>query len=83
LLYRFFQICIPFPQLEESPEKRIIVLGLESAGKSTILAQVTSGTCKNDDVKPTEGFNVTCLHSGNISLNIWESESTVLCNTIF
>ncbi|PNF26296.1 hypothetical protein B7P43_G02658 [Cryptotermes secundus] len=59
-------------KLEESPEKRIIVLGLESAGKSTVLAQVTSGTNKNEDVKPTEGFNVTCLHSGNISLNIWE-----------
>lgn len=71
---------VSFPQLEENPEKKIIVLGLESAGKSTILAQVTSGPLKNYDVKPTEGFNVTCLHSGNISLNIWESESAVLCN---
>ncbi|XP_069705009.1 uncharacterized protein [Periplaneta americana] len=59
-------------RLEENPEKRILVLGLESAGKSTILAQVTSGSCKNHDVRPTEGFNVTCLHNGGISLNIWE-----------
>jgi GTPase SAR1 family protein len=61
--------------LEESPEKKILVLGLENAGKSSVLAQVTSGTSVNQDVKPTEGFNVTCLHSGGISLNIWESES--------
>jgi len=59
-------------KLEESPEKKILVLGLENAGKSSVLAQVTSGTSKNQDVKPTEGFNVTCLQSGGISLNIWE-----------
>jgi len=64
--------------LEESPEKKILVLGLENAGKSSVLAQVTSGTSKNQDVKPTEGFNVTSLHSGSISLNIWESECTFL-----
>lgn len=64
--------------MEGSPEKKILVLGLENAGKSSILAQVTSGTSKNQDVKPTEGFNVTCLHSGGISLNIWESESSFL-----
>ena len=64
--------------MEESPEKKILVLGLENAGKTSILAQVTSGTSKNQDVKPTEGFNVTCLQSGGMSLNIWESESTFL-----
>nr|CAD7196031.1 unnamed protein product [Timema douglasi] len=59
-------------QLEESPERRILVLGLENAGKSTILSQVTSANCHNHDVKPTEGFNVTSLHNGETSLNIWE-----------
>nr|CAD7453313.1 unnamed protein product [Timema tahoe] len=59
-------------RLEESPERRILVLGLENAGKSTILSQVTSANCHNHDVKPTEGFNVTCLHNGETSLNIWE-----------
>ncbi|PSN46206.1 hypothetical protein C0J52_13147 [Blattella germanica] len=41
-------------RLEENPEKRIIVLGLEGAGKSTILSQVTSGSCKNHDVQPID-----------------------------
>ncbi|GLH03204.1 hypothetical protein R5R35_014342 [Gryllus longicercus] len=59
-------------RLEENPEKRILVLGLENAGKSTILSQVTSGSHKNNDIKPTEGFNVTCLQNGGVSLNIWE-----------
>lgn len=59
-------------RLEENLEKRILVLGLEKAGKSTILSQVTTSTYKQSDIKPTEGFNVTCLHYGGISLNIWE-----------
>ncbi|XP_067000987.2 uncharacterized protein [Anabrus simplex] len=59
-------------RLEENPERRILVLGLEKSGKSTILSQVTSGKCKNEEIKPTEGFNVTCLNNGGISLNIWE-----------
>jgi GTPase SAR1 family protein len=74
------QMYISFPQLEENPEKRIIVLGLESAGKSTVVAQLTSGARKNNYVKPTEGSSVTCLHHGNVSLNIWDSESAALCN---
>nr|CAD7433425.1 unnamed protein product [Timema monikensis] len=64
--------CYDLDFLEESPERRILVLGLENAGKSTILSQVTSANCHNHDVKPTEGFNVTCLHNGETSLNIWE-----------
>lgn len=56
------------------PEKRILVLGLESSGKSTIVAQITSDVPVIKDLKPTEGFNVTCLQGKNITLKIWESK---------
>ncbi|XP_063231125.1 uncharacterized protein LOC134535784 [Bacillus rossius redtenbacheri] len=58
---------------EENSEKRVLVLGLEGAGKSTILAQLTSDDhMPANDIKPTEGFKVTSLSNGAMSLNIWE-----------
>lgn len=63
-------LCI-FLQLDETTE-RILVLGLESAGKTTLMSQITTGSLDVNNVKPTEGFNVTNLTHKTNTVNIWE-----------
>ncbi|XP_049776325.1 uncharacterized protein LOC126166016 [Schistocerca cancellata] len=59
-------------RLEDNPERRVLVLGLNNSGKSTLLNQVTTGSTDAKTVKPTEGFRVTSLQNKDVSLNIWE-----------
>lgn len=58
-------------KLDETTE-RILVLGLESAGKTTLMSQITTGSLDVKNVKPTEGFNVTNLTHKTNTVNIWE-----------
>ncbi|XP_033126403.1 ADP-ribosylation factor-like protein 3 [Anneissia japonica] len=59
----------------EEGEKRILVLGLDGAGKSTLLGCLNSLQAP-DDTKPTEGFNVMCIQTESVTLNIWEVGGT-------
>ncbi|XP_059475101.1 uncharacterized protein LOC132196448 [Neocloeon triangulifer] len=61
------------------PEKKILVLGLESSGKSSILAQFTAPHVRTQatnsaiaNVTPTEGFNAVNLINDGVSLKIYE-----------
>ncbi|CAI5442328.1 unnamed protein product [Caenorhabditis angaria] len=52
-------------------EIRILLLGLDNAGKTTILKQLSTEDISN--VTPTKGFNVkTVAASGDIRLNVWD-----------
>lgn len=72
-----------FIQLEESLEKKVLVLGLERSGKSTLVSQIVKEIGQNNIIpstvyKPTEGFNVTSLSDGTYpAVNIWESKKTL------
>lgn len=74
--------CLRLFQLEESPEKKVLVLGLEHSGKSTLVSQIVKEVGQKSFVsstlyKPTEGFNVTSLSDGTSpTVNIWESKRT-------
>ncbi|CAB3373141.1 Hypothetical predicted protein [Cloeon dipterum] len=62
---------------DEGPEseKKILVLGLESCGKSSILAQFTAPQSTKSaiaNVTPTEGFNAVNLINNGVSLKIYE-----------
>ncbi|XP_050545045.1 uncharacterized protein LOC126907649 [Daktulosphaira vitifoliae] len=65
-------------KMEETLEKKVLVLGLECSGKSTLVSQIVreigqKGVSLSTGYKPTEGFNVTSLSNGNSpSINIWE-----------
>ncbi len=51
-------------------EAAIVILGLDNAGKTTILKSLC-----NEDIKtitPTEGFNVKQLLQGNLNLKIFD-----------
>lgn len=51
-------------------ELRILVLGLDNAGKTTILKSLA-----NEDIStitPTEGFNIKNLTHDKFKLNVWD-----------
>mmetsp|Transcript_25198 Transcript_25198/g.53127 ORF Transcript_25198/g.53127 Transcript_25198/m.53127 type:complete len:183 (+) Transcript_25198:64-612(+) len=51
-------------------EARILVLGLDNSGKTTILKRMGGEAIHN--VTPTQGFNVKSLMQRNFKLNVWD-----------
>jgi len=51
-------------------EARLLVLGLDNAGKTTIL-KALSEECI-DNIQPTQGFNIKTLTQGQFKLNVWD-----------
>ena len=49
-------------------EARILVLGLDNAGKTTILKAMSEENVHN--IMPTQGFNIKSLVSAAVSLNL-------------
>eukprot|EP00793_Prasinoderma_coloniale_P005458 PRCOL_00004866-RA len=51
-------------------EARILVLGLDNAGKTTILTKLSEEDITT--ITPTQGFNVKSLSHANFKLNVWD-----------
>ncbi|XP_012566936.1 ADP-ribosylation factor-like protein 3 isoform X1 [Hydra vulgaris] len=51
-------------------ELRILLLGLDNAGKTTILKSLASEDISH--VTPTQGFNIKSVQSQGILLNVWD-----------
>lgn len=51
-------------------EARLIVLGLDNSGKTTILKKLSDEDILH--IMPTQGFNIKSLKHGNFKLNIWD-----------
>lgn len=51
-------------------EAKILLLGLDAAGKSTILYKLKLGEAQSHD--PTVGFNVETIQFQNIKFNMWD-----------
>ncbi|KAL9179438.1 hypothetical protein ACHAXT_008728 [Thalassiosira profunda] len=51
-------------------EARILVLGLDNSGKTTILKRL--GGEATSEVMPTQGFNVKSLVQNSFKLNVWD-----------
>uniref|UniRef100_A0A8C9EN83 Uncharacterized protein n=1 Tax=Pavo cristatus TaxID=9049 RepID=A0A8C9EN83_PAVCR len=60
------------PQLRGYPgqELRIVLLGLDNAGKTTLLKRLASEEVST--ITPTQGFNIKSVHSHGFKLNIWD-----------
>ncbi|XP_002740037.1 ADP-ribosylation factor-like protein 3 [Saccoglossus kowalevskii] len=56
---------------DDSPEKRVLVLGLDGSGKTSILSCLANQENK-EETKPTEGFHVIVVQSEGVTLNVWE-----------
>ncbi|KAL9168257.1 hypothetical protein ABFS82_04G004100 [Erythranthe guttata] len=59
-----------FNSLFGKKEVRIVMIGLDAAGKTTILYKLKLG--KVVSTIPTIGFNVETLEYKNISFNVWD-----------
>ena len=49
---------------------RVLLLGLDSAGKTTILYALKTG--QNIQTVPTIGFNIETINYKNLELNVWD-----------
>ena len=60
----------PFPSPPGAGQARILVLGLDNAGKTTVLKQLSDEDITN--VTPTQGFNIKSMTMNNFRLNVWD-----------
>jgi len=51
-------------------EARLLVLGLDNAGKTTILKKLSAEDI--DNIMPTQGFNIKSIQSSGFKLNVWD-----------
>ena len=51
-------------------DAKILVLGLDNAGKTTLLKNLSQEEVTNTE--PTKGFNVKTLVHENFNLNVWD-----------
>ena len=51
-------------------EARLIVVGLDNAGKTTLLRKLSGDPSISS--APTQGFNIMSLQSGSLKLNCWD-----------
>jgi GTPase SAR1 family protein len=63
-------------RLVRMPEARILMLGLDAAGKTSILYKLKIGDVVH--TMPTIGFNVETVTYKNVNFNVWDGESTRL-----
>lgn len=58
--------------MRQAPEKelRLLLLGLDNAGKTTILKVLASEDINH--VTPTAGFNIKSVISDGFKLNVWD-----------
>ncbi|CAG2184054.1 unnamed protein product, partial [Oppiella nova] len=59
-------------KLKSTPnrELRILLLGLDNAGKTTILKKMASEDVTH--ITPTQGFNIKSVQSVGFKLNVWD-----------
>ena len=55
---------------EKEKEIRLLILGLDNAGKTTILKKYNGEDI--DKISPTLGFNIKTLHYQDFKLNVWD-----------
>ncbi|KAJ6915341.1 ADP-ribosylation factor 1-like [Populus alba x Populus x berolinensis] len=63
-----------FSSLFGNKEARILVLGLDNAGKTTILYRLQMGEVVS--TIPTIGFNVETVQYNNIKFQVWDLDSS-------
>ena len=53
---------------------RILLLGLDNAGKTSILRRLSDGEIT--EIKPTQGFNIKTVQKEGVKLNVWDIGGT-------
>lgn len=55
---------------QQDREVRILLLGLDNAGKTTTLKQFSSESVNH--ITPTQGFNIKSVSTPGFKLNVWD-----------
>jgi len=55
---------------KDEKEARILMLGLDNAGKTTILKKMSEEDISN--IMPTQGFNIKSIVNEGFKLNVWD-----------
>lgn len=84
------KLCVLFPQpglldllrkmkRKDTRELRVLLLGLDNAGKTTILKFLSNES--HDNISPTQGFNIKSVNANGLKLNVWDigGMSTLQC----
>ncbi len=58
-------------------EVRILVLGLDNSGKTTILKKLSGEEIQH--ITPTQGFNVKSLVQADLKMNVWDVGGKLFC----
>jgi len=60
-------------KLKQSGEQfKIVILGLENSGKTTLLKHLGEDCVSHAKVTPTQGFNTKSIQRGHSTLNMWD-----------
>jgi ADP-ribosylation factor 6 len=59
-------------KLFSNKQMRILMLGLDAAGKTTILYRLKLNNDSNVNTIPTVGFNVESVSYKNVKFNVWD-----------
>ncbi|XP_061887805.1 ADP-ribosylation factor-like protein 3 isoform X2 [Entelurus aequoreus] len=54
----------------QDQEVRLLLLGLDNAGKTTLLKQLAAEDISH--ITPTQGFNIKSVQSSGFKLNVWD-----------
>ena len=60
----------PNPSPHSDKEPRVLILGLDAAGKTTILKKLSDEDATH--TSPTQGFNIKTLEHDGVKLNMWD-----------
>ena len=61
---------------EKEKEMRLLILGLDNAGKTTILKKFNGEDTSK--ISPTLGFNIKTLNYGEYKLNVWGLDVNII-----
>jgi len=61
---------LSFQNVKNITEVRILLLGLDNAGKTSILRKLADEEIL--DVKPTQGFQIKTLQQGDFKIDVWD-----------
>lgn len=75
-------LCVLQSRPVESGGTQVLVLGLDGAGKTSLLHCFATGGL-DQDTQPTQGFNAVSINREDLHIEFLESKSEVLITSVY